>query len=71
VTDIDFDGFPNHQNEEQGRELIRGRGAAKNWNELQDLTYSCVMDSRSGQVQSGDYQYSAGGLGTNECSRLK
>jgi len=39
AADIDFDGFPNRQNQDQGRKLIRGSGAAKNWNELQDLTY--------------------------------
>jgi hypothetical protein len=71
AADIDFDGFPNRQNQDQGRKLIRGSGAAKNWNELQDLTYSCVMDTRSGQVQSGDYQDSAGGVRTNERSRLQ
>jgi hypothetical protein len=68
---IDFDGSSDRQNQNQGRELIRGRGVAKNWNESRDLIYSCVIDTRSGRVQSGDYQYSGGGLRTNEPSRLK
>jgi hypothetical protein len=68
---IDFEGSAGRQNQGQGRELIRGRGAAKNPNESRDLTYSCVIDPRSGQVQSGDYQYSGGGFRTNERSRLK
>ena len=68
---IDFEGSADRQNQGQGRELIRGRGAAKNWNESRDLTYSCFIDTRSGQVQSGDYQYSGGGLRTSERSRLK
>lgn len=68
---IDFDGSADRQNQGQGRELIRGRGAAKNQNESRDLNYSCVVDPRSGQVQSGDYQYPAGGLRTNARSRLK
>jgi hypothetical protein len=59
------------QSQQQGRELIRGRGAAKNWNEARDLTYSCAIDTRSGQVCSGDYQYSGGGFRTNDRSRLK
>ncbi len=68
---VDFEGSADRQNQGQGREFIRGRGAAKNWNESRDLTYSCVIDTRSGQVQSGDYQYSGGGLRTSERSRLK
>ena len=68
---IDFDGPADRQNQNQGRELIRGRGAAKNQNESRDITYSCVIDTRSGQVRSGDYQYSGGGFRTNDRSRLK
>jgi len=68
---IDFDGSAERQNQGRDRELIRGRGAAKNRNESRDITYSCVMDTRSGQVRSGDYQYSAGGQRTNQRSRLK
>jgi hypothetical protein len=68
---LDFEGSADRQNQGQGRELIRGRGNAKNQNESRDLTYSCVVDPRSGQVQSGDYQYSGGGMRTNERSRLK
>jgi len=68
---IDFDGSADRQDQDKGRELIRGRGAAKNSNESRDLTYSCVIDARSGQVRSGDYKYSGGGLRTNERSRLK
>ena len=68
---IDFDGSADRQNQNQGRELIRGRGTARNSSESRDLTYSCVIDTRSGQVRSGDYQYSAGGRRSNERSRLK
>lgn len=68
---IDFDGSADRQDQDKGRELIRGHGAAKNSNESRDLTYSCVMDTRSGQVRSGDYKYSGGGMHTNERSRLK
>lgn len=64
---IDFEGSADRQNPGQGRELIRGRGNAKNQNESRD----CVVDPRNGQVQSGDYQYSGGGMRTNERSRLK
>jgi hypothetical protein len=68
---IDFEGSADRQNQDQGRELLRGRGAAKNPNESRDLTYSCVIDTRSGQVRSGDYQLSGAGFRTNDRSRLK
>jgi hypothetical protein len=68
---VDFDGSADRQNQNQGRELIRGRGTAKNSSESRELTYSCVIDTRNGQVRSGDYQYSAGGRRANERSRLK
>jgi hypothetical protein len=68
---LDFDGSADRQNQGQGRELIRGRGVSKNWNESREITYSCVIDTRSGQVQSGDYQYSGGGQRTNDRTRLK
>lgn len=34
---IDFDGSADRQNQNQGRELIRGHGAAKNQNESRDI----------------------------------
>lgn len=68
---IDFYDSADRQNQYQGRELIRGRGTAKNQNESRDLSYSCVTDTRTSQVRSGDYQYSGGGPFTNERSRLK
>jgi hypothetical protein len=68
---LDFEGSADRQNQNQGRELIRGRGAAKNRSESRDLTYSCVIDAPSGQVRSGDYQYSGSGFRTNDRDRLK
>lgn len=68
---IDFDGSANRQNQNRDRELIQGRGSARNQNESRDITYSCVIDTRNGQVRSGDYQYSGSGYRTNERSRLK
>ncbi len=68
---IDFDGSAERQNQGQGRELIRGRAISKNWNESRDLTYSCVVDPRSGQLRSADYQFSGNDQGTNRRSRLK
>jgi len=68
---VDFDGSAERQNQNQDRELIRGRGTAKSARESRDLTYSCVVDTRSGQVRSGDYQYVSGGSRMNERSRLK
>jgi len=68
---LDFEGPADRQVQQQGREFIRGRGVAKNLNESRDLTYSCVIDTRSGQVSSGDYQYSGGGFRTNDRNRLK
>lgn len=68
---IDFDESAERQSQNQDRELIRGRGDAKNRNESRDVTYSCVIETRSGQVRSGDYQYSGAGFRTNDRSRLK
>lgn len=68
---IDFDGSANRQNQNRDRELIQGRGSARNQNESRDITYSCVIDTRNGQVRSGDYQYSSSGYRTNDRSRLK
>jgi hypothetical protein len=68
---LDFDGSADRENQNQGRERIRGRGTGKNLNESRDLTYSCDIDTRTGQVRSGDYQYSREGFRTNDRSRLK
>ena len=68
---LDFEGQADRQNQNQGRELIRGQGTGKNLNESRDLTYSCDIDTHTGKVRSGDYQYSREGLRTNDRSRLK
>ena len=68
---IDFDESAERQSQDRDRELIRGRGDAKNRDESRAVTYSCVIDTRSGQVRSGDYQYSGAGFRTNDRSRLK
>jgi hypothetical protein len=68
---IDFDSAADRQNQGQLRELIRGRGAAKNRSESRDLTYSCNVETRTGQVRSGDYQYSSAGFRTNDRDHLK
>ena len=68
---IDFDGSANRQNQNNDRELIQGRGDARNFNESRDLTYSCVIDTRTGQVRSADYKYSGSGYRTNDRNRLK
>lgn len=68
---LDFEGGAERQNQSQSRELIRGRGIAKNYSESREINYSCVVDTRSGQVRSGDYQYASGGVRANDRSRLK
>lgn len=68
---IDFDGPANRQNQNREREVIQGRGSARNRSESRDVTYTCVIDTRSGQVRSGDYRYSGQGFRTNERNRLK
>jgi hypothetical protein len=68
---LDFEGQADRQNQNKDRELIRGRGTGKNLNESRDLTYSCDIDTRTGKVRSGTYQYSREGLRTNDRIRLK
>ena len=68
---IDFDNSADRQSQNQNRELIRGRGAARNRSESRDLAYSCSIDTRSGQVRSENYQYTSAGLRTNDRNRLK
>jgi hypothetical protein len=58
---IDFDRGAERQPQGRDQELLRGRGTGKNRMESRDLTYSCVIDTRNGQVRSGTYQYSTGG----------
>jgi len=80
---IDFEGFADRQNlsqnqgrnyrdrnqaSNQGQEKIQGRGSAKSRSESRELTYSCIVDTQHGQVQSGDYQYSGGGRGNDRNS---
>jgi hypothetical protein len=68
---VDFEGGADRQTQGQGRELLRGHGAARSRSESRDLTYSCVIDTGSGQVRSGEYQYSGQGLRTNDRNPLK
>lgn len=68
---VDFDGSAERQNQGQQREVLRGRGTARNRSETRDLNYTCVIDTQSRQVRSADYQYSAAGLRANDCNPLK
>jgi hypothetical protein len=80
---IDFENFADRQgqNENQGKgrnngrnrdqETIQGRGSARSWSESRDLTYTCSVDTRRGQVIAGDYRLSGGSLRTNDRTRLK
>jgi len=68
---IDFESSADRRNQNKNQEIIQGRGAAKNWNESRDISYSCVIDTRTGQVRSGDYQYSGAGFRGNGGGRLK
>lgn len=68
---IDFDGQAGRQNQGRDREVIQGQGSARNWSESRDITYTCVIDTRSGQVRSGDYRYSSAGLRANNRNKLK
>jgi hypothetical protein len=68
---IDFDGSAARENPGAGRELLRGRGTARSRSESRDIAYSCIVDSRGGQVRSGDYQYSAPGMRANNSNTLK
>jgi hypothetical protein len=78
---IDFEGFADRQNlspnqgrnfrdrnqgANQGQEKIQGRGSAKNRTDSRELTYSCIVDTQRGQVQSGDYQFAGGGTRLND-----
>lgn len=80
---IDFNGFADRMGQDQdqgrsqgqgrnrGQESIQGRGSARSFNESRDLTYSCTVDTRQNQVLSGNYQYSAAGLRTNDRRQLR
>jgi hypothetical protein len=80
---IDFDAFADRwgadqsQNRDQGQgrhrgqESIQGHGSARSFNESRELTYSCLIDTRQNQVLSGNYQYSAAGLRTNDHRLLR
>jgi hypothetical protein len=84
---IDFDNFAERQGQNdnrgkgrgqaknQGRggdhDTIQGHGSARSWSESRDLTYSCVIDPRRGEVTSASYRLSGGGLRTNERNRLR
>ena len=80
---IDFEAFADRQSvgQNQGRgrgrgrgqsqERIQGHGSATSRTESRNLTYSCIVDSPRGQVQSGVYQYSGGGMRVSERTSLK
>jgi len=68
---IDFDRNAEREDQNRNREIIRGRGAARNASESRDITYSCDIDTRTGQVRSEDYRYSSAGFRTNNRNRLK
>ena len=68
---IDFEGPADRQNQRRDREVIRGRGDARNRGESRDLGYSCVVDSRTGQVRSINYDYSGSDRRGNGRDRLK
>ncbi len=79
---IDFNNFAGRQGQDQGpgrdagrsqgrnrgQESIQGSGTARRPNESRELTYSCMVDMRQNQVMSGTYQYTGGGLRTNDRS---
>ena len=62
---MDFDRFADRQSDNgQGRgrgnrnqETIRGNGNARNQDQFNDFSYSCVIDTNTNQVRSADYQY--------------
>jgi hypothetical protein len=84
---IDFDAFADRRGEDQGQgrdstryqgqgrnrgqESIQGHGNARSFNESRELTYSCMVDTRQNQVLSGNYQYAAAGLRTNDRRQLR
>jgi hypothetical protein len=82
---IDFESFADRQGEGRGQyanqgrgrarglrnDTITGRGSARSRNESRDLTYSCAVDNRQGQIASGAYQYASNGFRTDERSRLR
>lgn len=59
------------QSRSRDQERIQGRGSAKSRNESRDLVYSCVIDTQRNQVESGEYQYSGGGVRVNERNPLR
>jgi hypothetical protein len=84
---IDFENFADRQGPDQDRgrgrgqgqnygrnrnqETIRGRGSARSPNESRDLNYSCIVDTQRNQVLSGDYQFAADGVRTDDRVRLR
>ena len=64
-------GWSQGQGRTRGQESIQGHGSARSFNESRDLTYSCAVDTRQNQVLSGNYQYSADGLRTNNRRQLR
>ncbi len=82
---IDFENFADRQGPDQDRgrgrgqgygrnrdqETIRWRGSARSPNESRELTYSCIVDTQRNQVVSGDYQFAAEGVRTDDRVRLR
>ncbi len=68
---IDFDGPVDRRDQGRDREVIRGRGDARNRNDSRDLTYSCAVDPRTGRVHSTDYNYSGSSRRGNVRNGLK
>ena len=68
---IDFDGPVDRRDQGRDREVIRGRGDARNRNDSRDLTYSCAVDPRTGRVHSSDYNYSGSSRRGNVRNGLK
>ncbi len=68
---VDFEGSAERLGENQGRETIHGRGSARDREASREITYSCLVTPRTGQVQSGDYQYSGDGYSRDNHGRLK
>ena len=59
------------QGRNRGQESIQGHGSARSFNESRELTYSCLIDTRQHHVLSGNYQYSAAGVRTNDRRQLR
>lgn len=68
---VDFDRSAGRESQSRDRELIRGRGEARNRNDAREISYFCVIDTRNGNVRSAEYQFSSSGSRTNGRQKLK